>query len=327
MVGFGLGLIPVIIILALLFSSSEDLKVEDNYKPVILPNGNDVRKKLSKDSPVILKLNVQGVIGLDELTSSSISDQLTESREGALKSDRVKAVLVYINTPGGTVTDSNGIYQAIKSYKERHEVPVYAYIDGLCASGGMYVASACDKIFANNASIVGSVGVLSPTMFNAHQLMEKIGVESKTITAGKNKDAMNPFRPWKPGEEENIQSVIQAFYEQFVDLVVENRPNMDREKLVDEYGANIFDADKAVELGYIDQSNTSLNDTIKALTTELGIKDDYYQVVEMESKIWYRGLIKGCSPIFTGKIQHEISGFPELAPEFRNQFLYLYQPE
>ena len=174
----------------------------------------------SSTTPVILKVNVQGVIGIDDLTRHKFQELLTESREKSLKNDRVKAILLCIDSPGGTVSDADGIYNALKAYKKQFGVPVYAYVDGLCASGGMYIACAADKIYASDASLVGSIGVLFPAMFNFVKLMEKVGVDSKTLIAGKGKDEMNPFRTWKPDEGANYQKIVDDFYEIFVDVVV-----------------------------------------------------------------------------------------------------------
>ena len=102
----------VFIVVALFFSAidTSEESITNNYTVEILPNAKGVRKKLSKDAPVVLEVNIQGVIGGSDLTQSTIEDLLVESRENQLKDDRVKAVLVHINSPGGTVTDADGIY-------------------------------------------------------------------------------------------------------------------------------------------------------------------------------------------------------------------------
>lgn len=327
MAGFALGLIPLMIVIGAVFGSSDKLDISSNYSPKLVANANDVRKPLSKDTPTILKLNITGFIGMERLSMETVRDQLTESREGLLKNDRVKALLVHINTGGGTVVDSDGIYRAIKEYKERHGVPVYAYIDGLCASGGMYVASSADKIFASDISLVGSIGVVTPPIFNFVGLMEKVGVKSVTLSAGKEKDALNPFRPWKEGEEASFKSIINAYYDHFVDVVIENRPAVDKTKLIDEYGAKLFPAQKAAEIGYIDGADHNLNDVLELLSLEMGVENDQYQVVEMEGKLLTKLFVKGQTPFITGKIEHTFGNIPELKPELRGQFLYYYYPE
>jgi protease-4 len=327
MVGIGVGLIPLILILSLVIArSDESLEVKNYYSPTIVTNAQNTRKALSKSAPVILKLNVSGIIGTDKLNMHTIKQELTESREGDLKDNRVKAVLVHIDSPGGTVSDADGIYRAIKEYKERYKVPVFAYIDGMCASGGMYVAAACDKIYSSDTSIIGSIGVISSPYFNLVGLTEKLGVETKTLYAGKGKDNLNPFRPWKAGEDENIKTIIDYFYNHFVGVITSNRTEISKSRLINDYGANVFSAEKAMEYGFIDGSGNTLNDTLTTLAKNIGIDDDYYQVIKMERKISLGDLFKGDSPMMSGIVKHKLEISPEFDSRLMNQFLYLYLP-
>ena len=305
MFGFGVGIIFVIILLSSLSTMEEEFQVKNSFTPTVVANAEDSRKVLSNSSPVILKIDISGVIGTDSLNTKSLVELLTESREGKLKNDRVKAILLYINSPGGTVTDSDGIYSALKAYKKRFNVPVYAFVDGLCASGGLYIACAADKIYASDVSVIGSVGVMMSPFFNVTQLMEKIGVESKTISAGKDKDELNPFRPWKEGEAESIKQLTNTMYMHFLDIVATNRPRIDRTKLINEYGAQVFSADKAFEIGFIDGTGGSLNHTLTLLAEAIGVKDNEYQVIQMENKLWFSNLFSSRSPLFTGELKHE----------------------
>lgn len=323
-VGICLGFIPPILLMALLFSASES-QPSTKYDVEIVANAEGVRKSMSKDTPVILSLNIEGVIGLNELSQKNIRELLVESREGTLKNNRVKAILLNIESPGGTVVDADGIYHAIKAYKEAYKVPVFAYVDGLCASGGMYIAAAADKIYASDVSLVGSVGVLSPSFLNLSELIGKIGVKALTLTAGKGKDELNPLRPWKPGEEDNLQHIINYYYMEFVDILTSNRPQLSKQKLIEEYGAHIFPAVKATEYGYIDGNGYSRNQTLKMLLKQIGIEDDYYQVVELTSTNWFTSLFTSQSALFTGKIQHEIKLSEEMEPALMGKFLYLYR--
>lgn len=325
MVGICLGIIPVILLFSLL-SGYNETAPETKYTVEILPNAENIRKTMSKDAPVILNLDIHGVIGLETLNSQTVRRMLVESREDTLKKDRVKAILLNISTPGGTVTDADGIYRALKDYKEKYKVPIYAYVDGMCASGGMYVASAADKIYASDVSLIGSVGVIISSFLNVSQLMEKIGVNSLTLSAGKGKDDMNPLRPWKPGEQDNFKAIVDYYYDEFVTIVSSNRPKLSKEKLISVYGANVFPAEKAAEYGYIDGHGLSRNDTLKLLLKEIGIEDNYYQVVGMESKTWLHTLFNSQSTLFTGKVSHELLLPGELNSQLTNKYLYLYVP-
>lgn len=326
-IGIIVGFIPLI----WLFSSGVDTSIisepEQVYTQEIVANAEGVRKVLSKDVPVILKINLEGVIGMEELTTSSFNRLLVESREGKLKNDRVKALVLFIDSPGGTVADADGIYRAIKQYKEQYKVPVYAFVDGICASGGLYIACAADEIYATDVSIVGSVGVIAPGFFNVSELLKTLKVDALTVYAGKGKDELNPFRPWKPDEAKNIQEIVDYFYTRFIEIVTSNRPKLDAKKLVDDYGARVFNASKAAELGYISAGGASYRETLQNLLKKLDITDDKYQVVQMKKETWYSQLFRSESSLFDGKITHQIKLPSELDPKFQGQFLYLYRPE
>lgn len=326
-VGVVLGLTFIVGIIGALSNVADGTpQLSYTYTPEVQPNALGQRKVLSENAPVILKLNIKGVIGAESLNQKTVGRILIESRERSFKNDRVKAILLDINTPGGTAGDADAIYRLLKAYKETYHVPVYAYVDGLCASGGMYIAAAADKIFASDVSLIGSVGVISPAFMNVSQLLEKVGVQSMTLSEGKGKDDLNPLRAWKPGEEDNYKAIIANFYDMFVNIVTTNRPAIDKSKLVDVYGANVFPAKLAQEYGYIDESNKSLNDTLKLLAHKIGIEDDYYQVVELENKNFLTELFSEKSNLLKGKVTHSVSLGPDMDPCLWNQFLYLYRP-
>lgn len=265
---------------------------------------------------------------MGKLKEKNFKDLLLDSREGILANNRVKGILLYVNTPGGTVSDSNAIYHLIQSYKEMYKVPVYAFVDGICASGGMYISCAADQILATQSSIVGSVGVrLGPT-FNVSEAMEKIGVQSLTLTEGKNKDALNPFRPWKPGEDEEIKTILASEYDHFVDVVTDNRKSLDKDRLVNEYGANIFSAEKAQEFGYIDNGNANYDQALTALATAAGIQEgEKYQVFEIDP---YQSILlelaDNKTALLRGKLTHVFPTGTYTNSEMSGQILYLYQP-
>ena len=327
-IGLILGVCAIFMgISALSSNASLDNRLISVNTEEILPNAEGKRKVLAKDAPVILQINFDGVIGVDNLKSTEVQQLLVESREGDLKGNRVKGILLYMNTPGGYATDSDDIFRQILTYKEQYQVPVYAYVNGLCASGGVYIAIAADKILASETSLIGSVGVIAPTFMNFSKVLDKIGVDTMTISAGKEKDAMNPLRPWVPGEEDNYKQIISFLYNDFVDLVVKHRPNMTKEKLVEEYGARIYPAPIAKEHGYIDESNVSLREAVKQLVQAAGIEDDNYQVIKLENSGWFKSLFKNqASSLLTGEIKHRLTLSPEMDLLMQNKFLYLYCP-
>lgn len=324
-IGLSLGFV---FLTALLGMSSGDVssnKLTTVNSEEILPNGEGKREVLASDAPVILQINIDGIIGTELLNAKTIQQQLIESREGNFKKNRVKGILLYINTPGGTVTDSNAIYHSLMEYKKQYNVPIYAYVDGLCASGGMFAAIAADKIYASDTSLIGSVGVILSSFINVSKALEKIGVDSITLSAGTDKDAMNPLRAWKPNEDENFRDLINYYYDQFITMVSSHRPLLTKEKLVKEYGARVYPASLALDYGYIDVANASLADALKELVSQTEIKGEKYQVIRLEDKGWWKGLFSAkTNALFQGKIVHQLSISPEIDLMMKNQYLYLY---
>jgi len=320
-VGFLLAFIPIIFIIAGIGAIKDDFPKKD-FQERVLPDAEGKRSFMSTTKPKILQIDVQGIIGTERINFEKVRDMLIQSREGDLKDGLVKGILLSINTPGGTVIDSDGIYSALKAYKAQYDIPVYAYVDGLCASGGMYVASAADKVYASDVSLIGSVGVILSTFPNVSDTLEKIGVTTVTVSAGKGKDAMNPFRPWKDNEAENFEMLTNYYYQQFVDLVVENRPGVSKEKLVNEYGAKVFPAAIAQEIGMIDVKGATRKQALTALVEECGIEESY-QVVTLEKENWLDALFNAKSPLFTGKIEHSFQLNGTIPPELNHKFLYL----
>jgi protease IV len=235
--------------------------------------------------------------------------------------------LLYINTPGGTVDDANGIYRALLDYKQKYQVPIYAYVEGMCASGGMYIACAADRIFASSSSVIGSVGVILGPTFNFSGLMDKYGVQALTITKGKDKDMLNPFRPWQPGEDASIRDYIADIYDQFVSIVTNARPRLDRDKLINEYGAQIYVAKKAQAFGYIDVADSDYNAAVAELAKAAKISDDQvYQVVTITPvHPFLAELAEGKLSLLDGKITHHFQVGP-MSSELSGRILYLYQP-
>ena len=322
-----IGILVGLFIIGILFASlSKPSVVSDKTTLIIAADAEGNRKLLSDSTPAILRFNIHGEIGTRDLNAKLLHTQLLDSREGLLKKDRVKAIFLHINSPGGTVDDASNMYLALMEYKEKYKIPIYAYVDGMCASGAMFIACSADKIYSNPSGIIGSVGVIMGPNFNFSGLMEKIGVSQVTLTEGKDKDMLSRFRPWQPGEDGSLKAIMAYDYKRFTDIVANSRPRMDKNKLITVYGAQVFDPPKAEELGYIDDSNSSYNSALKALVKEAKIEGDY-QVVELKAPHpILSDLIEGKSPLFTGKIKHEIQLTPELKTEWMNRPLYFYSP-
>ncbi len=280
-VGVFIAIIPFILFITIFSSDKSELT---KTKLEILPDLEGNMKYLPTNTPAVLQINVHGIIGDIDFSPKDVEYQLIESRKGLLKNNRIKAILLHINSPGGTELATDDIYRNLMVYKEKFKVPIYAYVDGFCASGGFYIACAAEKIYASPMSIIGSVGARFGPFFNFTELLERYGIETKTLIEGKNKDMMNPFRKWKPNEDESLKVINAYGYNRFADIVSKAR-NIDKNILMNEYGANIFDCQKAEDIGYIDYAQKSYNDALSSLLKEADIDSEKpYQVVTLLPK-------------------------------------------
>ena len=322
---FGLitATIPLLFFFGAIVQSSGEYSQGSSH--ILLHDANGSREPLPPTSPVVLQLDIYGPIGEGKFNADSVRKQLFDSRSAPFNKDRVKALLLMINSPGGTVTDSDGIYRAIMNYKKKFNVPVYAYIDGLCASGGYYIAAAADKIYASDASLVGSVGTLMHFV-NASQTLEKLGIEPKTLTGGKDKDAMSPWRPWSENEDQDFQRIVANSYDRFVDIVTHSRQEMDKELLISEYGAKIFSAADARDRGFLDGIGYEREGVLAKLVDQSSINDEKYQVVKIKDRHWLSDVLEAQAPILSGKIAHEFKWNEPFQAGSSNKLLYLFTP-
>ncbi|MFA5109774.1 MAG: signal peptide peptidase SppA [Desulfobaccales bacterium] len=205
----------------------------------------------------ILLMDVSGVIlegphrilGLTKgVTSPS---RIKEELEKAAKDDRIKAVVVKINSPGGTVSAADVILHELKSFKATKGVPVVVCLQGLAASGGYYIAQAGDTIIAYPTCITGSIGVIA-MKFNLRGLMDKVGVDDDVVKSGQWKDFWSPFRPATPQEKEMMQHIIDDFYRSFVDVVAQGR-KLSLKQALKVADGRIYTASQARDLGLVDQ--------------------------------------------------------------------------
>ena len=312
------GILAVIIPLLLLISIISSKEAPSNLQAKLMPDANGKQIALNKEKPVILNISIKNIIGMNEITAEKIENILYESRQGIFENNRVKAILLDLNTPGGTSYDSNAIYKSLKKYSSQYEVPIYAYAEHLCASGGMYIAAAADMVFADELTLLGSIGAKLMPFMNFSEAMSKIGIQSETIIAGKNKDDMNSFRPWRDNESQSMQKIVNFYYDDFVNVMTSERP-IDRKKLVQEYGANIFPATKALKIGYIDSIAQDRETVISALAKTAGLEE--YSVVSLEYTSWKK-LLENKSA-FSGKILGQLGFAPEQS-SLTNRPLYLY---
>lgn len=207
----------------------------------------------------VLMLEVDGVITETSdvadffgTVSEGMVGRVREELDRARSDDQVKALVVRINSPGGTVTGSDLLYDEIRRFKQERKVPVVAQLMGTAASGGYYVALAADEIHAERTTVTGSIGVIF-SGFNLAGLMEKLGIENQTITSGNFKDAGTILRRMRPEERAQLQSVIDDLYTRFVEVVKAGRTKLTVEQIRALADGRIFSATQAVQAGLVDE--------------------------------------------------------------------------
>lgn len=164
----------------------------------------------------------------------------------------IKALVLKINSPGGTVTSSDIIYHEIRKFREEKKIPVYAWVVDMAASGGYYISLAADKIIAHPTSITGSIGVITVKV-NLKGLMDKVGVDWEIIKSGDKKDFLSPFRAITDEERQLFQETIDDFYNRFVKTIAENRKGLDESDVRSLADGRVFTSAQAIEKKLIDQ--------------------------------------------------------------------------
>ena len=181
---------------------------------------------------------------------ASAEDVLTGLRN-AFETDSAKGVILAINSPGGSPVQSDMLYQEIKRMTRQYDKPLIAVISDIGASGGYYAAVAARTIYANPSSIVGSIGVLM-NGFGFVELMDKLGVERRLITAGTNKGSLDPFSPLNKEQLDHAKNVIGGVHQAFIDVVRESRGTKLNEVDEDLFSGQFWNGQQAYELGLVD---------------------------------------------------------------------------
>ena len=195
--------------------------------------------------------------------------RLVEALKKAEGDTKVKAVLLRVNSPGGTVTGSDMIYNEINSFRDRSGKPVVVLMGEVAASGGYYVACAGDEIIAYPTTITGSIGVIIQT-FNFSEGMRKIGIRADAITSGENKAMGSPFEPMPAEQRELFQNVVDEFYANFLGVVTTNRTALSEADLGWITDGRIITGARAAEVGVVDRTG-DLADAFESCKSRAGV--------------------------------------------------------
>jgi protease-4 len=209
-------------------------------------------------------------------TSPSLVEQVVLQLNKAEKDKQIKAVLLKINSPGGTITASDLLYHEIMSFKEKTGAKIIISMMDIAASGAYYMSLPADKIMAHPTSVTGSVGVifLQPRVTG---LMDKLGLGVDVKKFGKNKDMGSPFRESSEEEQKLLQKAVNDFGERFIRLVQKHR-KLDQRALTEIASARIFLADDALKLGLVDNIGY-LSDAVKESKKLANVSDDARVIV------------------------------------------------
>ncbi len=210
-------------------------------------------------------VEISGIIAED---AEANADTVVAGLRAAFEDENTAGIILRINSPGGSPVQSRYIYSEIIRLREKYpDTPLYAVITDLCASGGYYIAAAADEIYADKASLVGSIGVLM-NGFGFVDAMAKLGVERRLLTAGEHKGMLDPFSPENPQDKAHFQRMLAQIHQQFIDAVKEGRSERIQDKEHPEiYSGLIWSGEEAEKLGLIDgfgSSGSVARDVIKA---------------------------------------------------------------
>ncbi len=250
-------------------------------QPTLFPSPGPLQETTvsGKGKQKILMIDISGM--LSSAKPSGFADQLMNRPSlparvkqeliKAGKDKQVKAIILRINSPGGTVTGSDILYHEIQQFKKKHQIPVFASIVDLGTSGGYYVAMAADKIMAHPSTITGSIGVIMVTL-NAEGLLEKVGVQPNTIMSGPKKSMGTPFRSMTKEERGIFQGLIDSMYDQFITVVKNGRPQLEEDEIRRLADGRVYSAAQAKDTGLVDDIGY-LDDVITLAQKSAGLKD------------------------------------------------------
>lgn len=205
-----------------------------------------------KDGPISTKhtalVELRGVISADSISSA---DNVNAGLQEAFKDKKTQGVILRINSPGGSPVQAGYINDEIRRLRAAYpEIPLYAVVEDICASGGYYVAAAADKIYVDKASIVGSIGALMDG-FGFTGTMEKLGIERRLLTAGENKGFLDPFSPPNPQQQEYAREMLGDIHQQFIQVVQQGRGKR-LQDAPEIFSGIVWTGQKSIDLGLAD---------------------------------------------------------------------------
>ncbi len=296
----------------------------------VSPNRSMVETQLSTDGfftrDKIALIDVSGVLsnspgfqwfGEGENPVSRFVEQL----DRASKDRSVKAVILRINSPGGTVVASELMHDEIIRFKESGK-PIIAVMMDVAASGGYYIACACDEILAQPSTITGSIGVIMQ-LFDASHTLEMLGVKADAITSGSFKDAGSPLRTMKPNERALFQGIVNDMYERFVQVVVKGRPKLDETTIRSLANGSVYTGSQAEKIGLVDRI-ANLHEALDIAKNRANITKA--RLVAYHRPLQYKPNVYAQTPVHSGNVNLLNINLPSALTPTAPSFMYIWSP-
>ena len=257
-------------------------------------------KAFKNPDPVVAVIRLNGVIGAaGPLRGGMTLAGLEKRLDQAFKMSNLEAVALAVNSPGGSPVQSDLIAQRIRDLAAEKSLPVYAFCEDVAASGGYWLACAADHIYAQESSIIGSIGVIS-SGFGFPAVLERLGIERRVRTAGHKKSTLDPFEKENPEDIARLEGILKELHETFKNMVTERRKDRLKEEPEVLFSGEFWTGSKAVELGLID----GIGEMRATLKERFGEKA---KLVPLEdARPWWRkrlgfGAAGGLGPLLSGE--------------------------
>ena len=273
--------------------------VDTSQRNIVLPEGDFVGQ-----------IDIVGTIQGGSTAANSVSGQNYDHDfylkyiEAMELADNNKGILLYVNSPGGTVYESDELYLKLLEYKEKTGRPVYAYFASEACSGAYYISMAADEIYANRNTWTGSIGVIISLM-NYEGLLKKIGVEEIDITSGKNKTIGSGAHEMTAQQAKILQRLVDEAYDQFTKIVAKGR-DMNIEKVKKLADGRIYSAAQAKKYGLVDEI-MGFEDAKAKISTTLGNGDIIYYIQRKNTLQFYFGQLFGLADVFQKKSDLQVA--------------------
>lgn len=249
--------------------------------------------------PKVAVLPVEGLL-LSGESESALTMDVTGSRtisrllRRAAENPSIRALVVYVDSPGGSAAAAQEIFQAIQRFKNRTGRPVIAAMGDVAASGGYYVAAAADKIYALPSTLTGSIGVIWQSI-NMEKLLAQLGIRAETLKAGRFKDVGSPFRPMAPQERELLQQLLNDVYEQFIADVAKGR-RLPVAKVQAVADGRVLTGRMALRVGLVDELGT-LDDALQFARRQANLPASAPIVTIKERRSLFARLFGAAAPL------------------------------